>query len=93
MRELRSQIPIVLKKLTDAEWRNINRHLLEKVWGNLVKASAEEVQQLIADTYEEAVMKFARPKKTHDPNKKKKPPREIVKFLRIKKKASKKLRM
>ena len=49
------------------------------------------MQQLIADTYEEAIMKFAKPKKPHDPNKKKKPPREIVKYLRIKKKASKEL--
>ena len=37
-------------------------------------------------------MKFAELKRPHDPKKKKKPPREIVKFLRIKKKASKKLR-
>ena len=37
-------------------------------------------------------MKFAELKKPHDPNKKKKPPREIVKYLCIKKKASKKLR-
>ena len=37
-------------------------------------------------------MKYAELKKPHDPNKKEKPPREIVKFLHIKKKASKKLR-
>ena len=37
-------------------------------------------------------MKYAELKRPHDPNKKKKPPREIVKFLCIKKKASKKLR-
>ena len=56
------------------------------------KASAEEVQQMITDTYEETVIKIAKPKKPFDPNKKKKPPREIIKYLRIKKKTSSKLR-
>ena len=37
-------------------------------------------------------MKIAKPKKPFDPNKKKKPPREITKCLRIKKKTSSKLR-
>ena len=56
------------------------------------KASAEEVQQMITDTYEEAVIKIAKPEKPFDPNKKKKPPSEMIKYLRIKKKTSRKLR-
>ena len=37
-------------------------------------------------------MKIAKPKKPFDPNKKKKPPRDIIKYLRIKKKTYRKLR-
>ena len=81
-----------LKKITDPEWRNINHFITEKDWGNIAKTSAEELQELIADTYEEAIIKYAKLKRVHDPNKKKKPLREIVKFLRIKKKSSQKLR-
>ena len=80
-----------LEKLSDQGWRNITRLLLEKDWGNIAKASVEELQTLIAETYEEGVTKYAELKKPHDSNKKK-PPREIVKYLCIKKKASKKLR-
>ena len=59
--------------------REINQYLLEIDWGNMEKANAEEVQQMITDTYEEAVIKIAKPKKAFNPNKKRKPPREIVK--------------
>ena len=52
-----------LDKLSDHEWRNINRYLLKKDWGNIAKASTEELQKLIADTYEEAISKFAKLKK------------------------------
>ena len=72
-----------LKKLSDQGWRNITRHLLEKDWGNIAKASVEELQDLIANTYEEGVMKYAELKKPHDPNRKNKPPRDIVKYLCI----------
>ena len=29
-----------LDKLTDPEWRNINRYLMEKDWGNIANASS-----------------------------------------------------
>ena len=70
-----------LEKITEEDWRNINRFITEKDWGNIAKASADELQDLIANTYEEAISKYSKLKKVHDPNKKKKRPREIVTFL------------
>ena len=59
-----------LEKLSDEGWRDIVRHLLDKDWGNIAKASVGDLQDLIAKTYEEGVMKFAELKRSHDPNKK-----------------------
>ena len=39
-----------LEKLSDEGWRNIVRHLLDKDWGNIAKASVGALQDLIAKT-------------------------------------------
>ena len=69
------------------------KHLVDKDWGNITKTSVGELQDLISTTYEEGLSKFAELKKVNDPNRKRKPPKEIIKYLRIKKKALKKLRL
>ena len=49
-----------LEKISKEDWRNINHFITERDWGNMGKMDPEELQDLIATTYEEAISKYAK---------------------------------